>query len=97
MKIGDLITAYKSGIHRIINIQERWEHKDGFMKPYQFELNDLCGRKIGDLVTYVQVANSNGKLINSKKEFSCDICFCKPLENYISSLEEIIVKLKELE
>lgn len=96
MKIGDLITAYKSGIHRIINIQERWEHKDGFMKPYQFEFNDLCGRKVGDLVTYVQVANSNGKLINSKKEFSCDKFFCKPLSVYIEDLEKRLNKLKNL-
>lgn len=96
MKIGDLITAYHSGIHEIINIQERWNHKNDVMLPCFYEYNENCGDKIGDLVTYVQIANSQGKLLKTNKEKSCDIFWCKPLQEYIDNLENTINKLKSL-
>lgn len=96
MKIGDLITAYHSGIHKIINIQERWNHKDSVMLPYFYEYNENCGNKIGDLITYVKIANDEGEIINSKKELCCDILFCKPLSNCIERLEKRLNKLKNL-
>ena len=96
MKIGDLITSYHSGIHKIINIQERWNHKNGVMLPCFYEYNENCGDKIGDLVTYVKVADTNGKLIKSTKECSCDIHFCNSLSFHIKSIEDTIKQLKKL-
>lgn len=96
MKKGDLITAYHSGIHKVVNIQERWNDKRNVMLPVHYEYNENCGDKIGDLITYVKVADINGKPINSTKELSCDKFFCKPLSVYIEDLEKRLNKLKNL-
>lgn len=96
MKKGDLITAYHSGIHKVINIQERWNDKRNTMLPVHYEYNENCGNKIGDLITYVKVADINGKPINSIKELSYDIAFCSSLSIHIKRIKNTIKQLEKL-
>jgi hypothetical protein len=96
MKKGDLITAYHSGIHKVVNIQERWNNRKDPMLPVYYEYNENCGDKIGDLVTYTKVADTNGKPINSTKEYSCDIAFCNSLSSHIENIKNTIKQLEKL-
>lgn len=102
MKIGDIISAYHEGYHKITKISKRWKHITENNVYINDEYNpDTCGEPIGDLIYYIKVYSSDGKPVNSNKTKCSDISFCKPANQSISEeifkLTEKIRNLKDIQ
>ena len=79
LNVGDIITAYHKGYHRIIQISRRF-YDNGFER--------------GSLISYKLVADSYGNLKpKSKVIHECDILFCelaqKEIKNRIKVLQNV--------
>ena len=95
MKVGDIITAYHAGFHRIDRIEKRYITDELQAKHYK-------GKKVGDerssLYYYTRIADGS---CNPKKgqERNCDESYCKlattSIEEEVKALEERIDKLKQ--
>lgn len=97
IKVGDIITAYRAGIHVVVNVERRYYLKN--MPPSYTVLEsdtnfdiDLCDEEASPLVYYKTLYNSKGKKQNSNKIYICDKFFCKPYEEF---LENKLVELKK--
>lgn len=84
---GDIITAYKSGIHEFIRYRD-------------FHEQELKPGVIGPLVVYRQLYTACGKPRKSKKDNMCHAVFCQKAEIHIKGrlleLEEEKVRLNKL-
>ncbi len=61
LKPGDMITAYKSGYHRVVRVEQR----------------EYLGGPIAPLIHYLTVLSSKFKPVKSKKEHRCDLFYCR--------------------
>jgi hypothetical protein len=96
MKIGDIISAYHKGYHKITKISKRWNALSNSMYTIYDEYNsETCGEQINDLIYYITLFDSNGKPIKSDKEKCCDSAFCKMADETISN--EISNHLEKIE
>ena len=88
-KVGDIVTAYSDGYHRITKIFKRTP-----------EQGDFIGMEIRAYVHYQPLLFANGKE-SHKKEAGCDISFCKhallAIDEEIKNLESIRNKILELQ
>jgi hypothetical protein len=94
-KVGDLITAYHSGIHRITEIERRF-YKDENDIP-SFLRND---KKVGDeyapIIWYEKVLQENGEIpTKGKKKNRCDGSYCEFATEFIRKEERKLNKLKD--
>ncbi len=83
-KIGDLITTYHKGFHRITGIEKR--------KKFYVDGKTLIG---GDLLFYIKEYDANFNPTSRKSSDCCDEIYCKKvnIEEEIEKLEELKVKL----
>lgn len=100
IKTGDLVTAYRAGIHRVIAITPRYkaaEYPYVSNKPTDM---DSVG-EYNPLITYQPVYNKWGEPVKSKTTYHCDVMYCKPAMEYIESaikdMEDKILVLKQLQ
>lgn len=94
-KIGDLITAYHSGIHRITEIKRRFYNSESDIPSF---LKDI--KKVGDeyspLIHYEKVLQEDGEFPKKgKKVNSCDASYCDFATEFIRNQERKLNKLKE--
>lgn len=86
IKVGDLITAYHAGIHRVIEIERRF-HESTSTIP-----SDEPDTKIGDeyspIIKYELVLRENGEIPKVTKINSCDYYYCKPAYKFIVAKNE---------
>lgn len=75
LKVGDVVTAYRKGIHVIEKIARR------FITESDLRFSSNAGKKIGDeynsVVHYRQVADSKWRATKSKAIYHCDESFCE--------------------
>lgn len=87
LKVGDIVTAHMAGYHRITKIFKRTPEDVG---PFH----------IAAYVLYKPLLNANGTK-SSKKEYGCDIGFCKPalqsIDEQIKTLEVTRNKILDLQ
>lgn len=91
IEVGDIITAYRKGIHVVVEIERRFVD-DSLAKKHP----DVYG-KIGDefssLIHYRQIAKVNGVRVNGRKIYACDESHCTVIgdgwfENKIAELDD---------
>ena len=94
MKVGDLITTYHAGVHRLKKIERRILSKeDKERHPHAYK--DIEAESdMSPLFHYVQVADVNGQKKIGKTTKKCDAFFCKP---FILMVEDLRHKLGDLE
>ena len=83
---GELITAYKSGIHQFIKYVYRDEDGKSVGPDYDGPIDMYT-----PIVVFKQLYTSRGKPCKSKKELSCDASFCR------KASERIRDRLREIE
>lgn len=101
IKTGDLVTAYRAGIHRVIAITPRYkaaEYPYVSNKPTDIDSVGECS----PLIKYQPVYNQWGRPVKkSKTTYSCDALYCKPAMEYIESaiknMEDKILVFKQLQ
>ena len=95
MKVGDIITAYHAGFHRLDKIEKRYI--DERMSQYDIYKDKKIGDEYSPLFRYTTIADSNGKPKKGSK--ACDAGFCRlatiSIDEEIKALTERIDKLKE--
>lgn len=100
IKIGDLVTAYRSGFHEVVDIIPRWKSKNGYSSYSVLGTYDpnTCGEEMNSLIKYKQVYDKNGKPKKTTVIQSCDSAFCRgaiqSLEGRIKETEELLISLK---
>lgn len=92
LKIGDFITSYNKGIHRVTKIERRFGTADTI---YAKE-----GEEYAALISYEYVLNGNFEPAG-KRRGSCDVSFCTKITlDYIKEQRRVFNKqmraLKEL-
>lgn len=93
-KIGDLITAYHAGIHKIIKIERRF-YKDENDIPLMYRDQRKPGDEYSPLIWYKKVLQENGELSKDTKEKVCDASYCKYATDLIRKKEQELNKLKD--
>jgi len=72
VKVGDIITAYSKGYHRVVNIHRRFNTK------HDEEMNfGKMGEEFNSIIEYKMVMDSKYKLKKNGKTDSCDAEYCK--------------------
>lgn len=75
LKPGDLITAYISGYHRVVRVEDR------FVTKYDLRFDSCKGKSVGDymspMVHYVTVMSAKFKPVKGKTEHYCDLYYCR--------------------
>ena len=94
MKIGDLVTGYHVGIHKIEKIVRRF-YKDEGEIPSHLRGSKVVGDEYGALVTYVRVLSDDGKVSTNKKRNACDMAFCKPVKELVEKKTRDLKNLKQ--
>lgn len=96
MKVGDIITAYHKGYHRLDRIEKRYITED--LLRYDVYKDKKLGDEISPLFHYTTLLDSNGN--PKKKTQCCDAAFCRlateSIADEIVELEERIELLKDL-
>ena len=76
LQVGDLITAYRQGVHVITRITQTFH--DG-----------TCADGDHYNIHYKQVGHANGvRAKNAKVEHECGSFYCMPAQNYIDNLRK---------
>lgn len=93
-KIGDIITAYRKGIHEITDIKNRfYERQEEIPSIYP---NAVIGDEYNSLVYYRTLLTDKGTLCKQSKVIHvCDAAYCDPFEVFIKSEEERIQRFKD--
>jgi hypothetical protein len=99
LKEGDIILAYKKGIHIVTRVERRFVRK----VDIRYDESKAVGDEYSGLIYYRQLARANGKKIKSKREWCCDAHYCRPLDDswfqeQLDVLEEkrrLIAELRE--
>lgn len=90
LKVGDIVTAYRKGIHVIEKITRRFIIADDL----RFSCNK--GKNVGDeansLIGYRQVADSKWQTTISKTIYWCDEGFCEPVN--ADYFDQVVAKLQ---
>jgi hypothetical protein len=83
IKVGDLITAYHKGYHRVTAVTRRFGP--------QYASNRSAGDEQSPLITYDQVLDSNGKQ-KKRAGLDCDAAFCRKVTmwNLVDETRETI-------
>ncbi len=87
IKVGDIITAYQSGYHKVTDITPRYQKNGDVMIP---------------LFTYCLVAKANGTVAKGKViTKSCDASYCRratdALEKTIAEKKAEVARLESLQ
>ncbi len=98
MKVGDIITTYHSGFHKLIRIERRFYTERDVFYSYK-------DKKVGDeyspIFVFTKVADAKGNITKGKKEQACDSSFCKlavdSIEERLTEMEEIMGRLLTLQ
>lgn len=89
-KVGDIVTAHTAGYHQLTKIFKRTPEEGELVGPFP----------IAAYVLYKPLLNANGTK-SSKKEWGCDIGYCKPalqsIDEQIKALQAIRNKILDLE
>ena len=96
--VGDIITAYRYGFHKVTKIERRFLTKCDI--SYGAYKNKKEGDEYNPLIYYVMVADEEGNLIKGKAVNHCDYSFCGNMDSYINKkteeLKNTISRLLEL-
>lgn len=98
-KLGDFITAYLGGYHKLVAIERRFftEHD---VKCYSSGHDKQVGEEYSPVVYYIQIARAAGTQINGKTIHTCDMVYCNKatvvIDNRIEELQKEIEQLKQL-
>ncbi len=97
-KIGDIITAYYKGYHKVLAIHPRYfGPSEGYSEEWLKQNNIKIGDEMSPLIEYQIVLDSNGKSIKSKITKKCDASYCqlalKSLDNELNKLLAIKTKI----
>ena len=79
LQVGDLIVAWKKGFHIVTKI----EHRYVTIYDRQFKLGDeliKTGDELEALISYKQIADSNGVAVEGEKEYHCSVSFCSKVD-----------------
>jgi len=96
IKVGDLITSYHKGIHKVTKIVPRFHTSSTALYSGN---TGLIGKEYESQIYYNQVADAKG---NPRKgrERSCDATYCKlaivDLREQVKELHETISRLEEI-
>lgn len=78
LQVGDLVTAYRQGVHVITRITQTFQVHDG-----------VCVDGDHYNIYYKQVCHANGVLSkHAKVEHECGSFYCMPAQNYIDNLRK---------
>lgn len=80
VKVGDLITGYHAGFHRVTEIKERFYTKDDEDRYSHSRPEIKEGQQYKSLIFYKTVMSANYKPSKAKKEKACDAHFCEKLD-----------------
>lgn len=94
--VGDIITAYRKGYHKVTDIVPRY-----IKQEYPWLTLEGPGEEGSPLIVYQTIANDSGKRIKSTVTHNCDAHYCMKASEKIKlerkRLEETIQRLVELE
>jgi hypothetical protein len=97
--IGSLVTAYKSGYHEIINVEERFREKDTGWGYIQVSKDHPKAIEMNPLITVKQRFRFDGTIVKRGAISSCDSSFivdmCEHIKGVIKDLEEEVETLKD--
>lgn len=93
LKVGDIITAYHKGYHKVVQVERRFVSKE----------DRLCGETLPtgseytSLIHYQQYAKENGEVIKPTKTIkSCDSAYCRLASDSLSDIKKTIQNLTQL-
>ena len=93
IKVGDIITAYHKGYHRVAKVTKRyWTDADAKLFPGKFTV----GEEYSSLIEYVPMLNSNGTKSTRKDPYECDAYYCSPAINEIDRQIEKLEQTKNV-
>ena len=74
LKVGDIITAYRKGIHIITKIEHR------FFTEKDTDYGNV-GEEYNSLIYYKQLVTGKFKEVKSKREYCCDEHYCTVIDD----------------
>ena len=80
IQVGDIITAYRGGIHKATAIHRRF-YKDETDIPSHLQHVIKVGDEYSGLIEYVIVMTDAGKPRKGKKPDSCDAAYCAKVDD----------------
>lgn len=87
IQVGDLITAYHSGYHRLTKIERRC-YTQYDIDNFSVYKDKQVGEEYKPLFHYEQVLTADYKKTKKKKAMSCDASYCKRVDHvYIAGLQ----------
>lgn len=75
LQVGDIITAYRKGFHKVVSIRRRFYKNEREMPSHLRNIAET-GDEYKALVEYLPVMSAAGKILKSKKTHSCDAGYC---------------------
>ena len=91
LKVGDLITTYSAGVHKITKIEKRlWTTLNIQWSPNNTKIGDY----MLDLVYYKKVLDEYGNP-QSSVEKTLELPYCRPVKEYFERKEAEFLRLKE--
>ena len=91
LKVGDLITTYSAGVHRITKIEKRrWTKDDIQWSPDNTKIGDYKE----DLVYYKKVLDEYANP-QSSVEKTYELLYCRSVKEYFERKEAEFLRLKE--
>lgn len=91
IEVGDIITAYHDGYHRLDKIELRfYAANDIFVKRGEAKV----GEEYSPLFHYTKVMSSNGKKFRNGQKNCCDASYCKLA--YVAIHETIMDMKKQI-
>lgn len=70
--VGDIVTAYQKGFHRVVSIEKRTHLANDPSLPRH---GAAVGDEYNPLVRYQQVARADGTLVTGKRIHECDAIY----------------------
>ena len=107
IQVGDIVTAYRDGYHEVVKIEKRWKNKtksSEYEKAAYCIIGDYdpstCGDEMNSLIYYKKKYKLDGTPVKSKKVYTCDSFYCKPMyesiQEQIKRHEASLEKLKQI-
>lgn len=98
IKVGDIITAYHKGYHRVVEVKRRFHNPNvpSYDRFYYSDVETPDHVEMNSLITYVKVLTDDFKVAPRKKA-QCDASYCRivHVEKLVAERDRRIKELTE--
>lgn len=93
IKIGDLITCYHSGVHKVDRIVNRYATSTDVQQRARWQSPIAEGALLSTIVHMTKVLSESGAKVNRKMKFNTHVSNCRPFDEFIQKVANQLDRL----